>query len=321
MVRWSDGPMVRWSDGPMVRRSDGPVTVSPRHRALRDRTAGRRSCHVAYLSRPPEASNPTMNVPPSARQTSESREDTRCFQNTGCLSSLTAGHSDIRTFGFAVGPMVRRSDGAMLRQSDGPVTDLRPPPSPGRVPFRGRGSDFHRRRRMMKVRRSHGEPVNRRCPGCSRIPLPCPLPQSRLDRPFRESARTSAQGWLFGPWTDLLFVANIAWPAIILLMVWGGLDMHLRVSFWQIYFVTTPHRWITLAVVFCDRDRFRERSPAFMGVAVAIAAICLGVCASTGTLTCLLAIDYAWNAWHFAAQHHGIFRIYGRVANRNARIL
>jgi hypothetical protein len=28
----------------------------------------------------------------------------------------------------------------------------------------------------------------------------------------------------------------------------------------------------------------------------------------------LLAIDYVWNAWHFAAQHHGIYRIYGRLA-------
>jgi hypothetical protein len=30
-------------------------------------------------------------------------------------------------------------------------------------------------------------------------------------------------------------------------------------------------------------------------------------------LTCLLAIDYVWNAWHFASQHHGIYRIYGRL--------
>ena len=32
-----------------------------------------------------------------------------------------------------------------------------------------------------------------------------------------------------------------------------------------------------------------------------------------GALTCLLAVDYVWNAWHFAAQHHGIYRIYGRL--------
>jgi hypothetical protein len=26
----------------------------------------------------------------------------------------------------------------------------------------------------------------------------------------------------------------------------------------------------------------------------------------------LLTIDYLWNAWHFASQHHGVYRIYGR---------
>jgi hypothetical protein len=36
---------------------------------------------------------------------------------------------------------------------------------------------------------------------------------------------------------------------------------------------------------------------------------------TTGTLTCLLAIDYLWNAWHFAAQHHGIYRIYSRLGS------
>jgi hypothetical protein len=34
---------------------------------------------------------------------------------------------------------------------------------------------------------------------------------------------------------------------------------------------------------------------------------------TTGALTCLLTIDYLWNAWHFAAQHHGIYRIYSRL--------
>ena len=43
-----------------------------------------------------------------------------------------------------------------------------------------------------------------------------------------------------------------------------------------------------------------------------MAALCLGVRMATGALTCLLAIDYVWNAWHFAAQHHGIYRIYCR---------
>jgi hypothetical protein len=28
-----------------------------------------------------------------------------------------------------------------------------------------------------------------------------------------------------------------------------------------------------------------------------------------------MAVDYAWNAWHFAAQHHGVYRIYDRLAD------
>jgi hypothetical protein len=142
------------------------------------------------------------------------------------------------------------------------------------------------------------------------------MAQAVADARSEEAAATAKPGrpWLFGPGIDLLFVANIAWPVILLGMLSGGLEIQGRVSFWQIYFVTTPHRWITLLIVFADRDRFRERPRAFLGVAAVVAAVSLGVRVSTGTLTCLLAIDFAWNAWHFAAQHHGIFRIYGRMS-------
>jgi hypothetical protein len=86
-------------------------------------------------------------------------------------------------------------------------------------------------------------------------------------------------------------------------------------QFWQVYFVTVPHRWITLAVVFLDRERFHERRGTFLGLAALATAVCLGVRLTTGTLTCLLAIDYLWNAWHFASQHHGIYRIYTRLSD------
>jgi hypothetical protein len=90
----------------------------------------------------------------------------------------------------------------------------------------------------------------------------------------------------------------------------GGRD---GLQFWQIYFITTPHRWITLALVFLDRERFGQRKIAFLSIAAAVAILCLGVRLTTGALTCLLTIDYVWNAWHFASQHHGIYRIYDRV--------
>lgn len=130
-------------------------------------------------------------------------------------------------------------------------------------------------------------------------------------------ATTSAQvprGWLVGPWFDALFIANVAWPLLLLLQWSDGFAGREGVSFWQIYFITTPHRWITLALVFLDRERFGQRKGVFLALAAIVAAVVLGVRFSTGTLTCLLAIDYVWNAWHFAAQHHGVYRIYGRMS-------
>jgi hypothetical protein len=121
-------------------------------------------------------------------------------------------------------------------------------------------------------------------------------------------------GWLVGPWFDALLIANVAWPLLLAAQHGEGFAGAGGLSFWQLYFVTTPHRWITLALVFLDRERFGERRLAFLGVAAAAIAVCIGVRLSTGTLTCLLAIDYIWNAWHFASQHHGIYRIYGRLS-------
>jgi len=120
--------------------------------------------------------------------------------------------------------------------------------------------------------------------------------------------------WLAGPWFDLLLIANVAWPLILLWQLGDGFSGRAGVQFWQLYFLTTPHRWITLAIVFLDRERFTARRWLFVGVAAIVIAVCLGVRISTGTLTCLLTIDYLWNAWHFASQHHGIYRIYGRLS-------
>jgi hypothetical protein len=126
------------------------------------------------------------------------------------------------------------------------------------------------------------------------------------------------RGWLVGPWFDALLIANLGWPLAALAPVgdlFGGQD---GVAFWQLYYVTTPHRWITLALVFLDRERFVARRGLFLALAVAAVGLVLGVRLTTGALTCLLAVDYVWNAWHFAAQHHGIYRIYGRLAEPSA---
>jgi hypothetical protein len=85
----------------------------------------------------------------------------------------------------------------------------------------------------------------------------------------------------------------------------------------MIYFLVTPHRWITLVLCFFDRDRYQQHAPRLL----AIAAVCVLLCAGTYLLggwagvSVLLAIDFLWNAWHFASQHAGILRIYGRLAH------
>ncbi|MDX1946541.1 MAG: hypothetical protein SFU86_14160 [Pirellulaceae bacterium] len=121
--------------------------------------------------------------------------------------------------------------------------------------------------------------------------------------------------WLVGPWTDLLLIANVGWPLILVVGLWGGFDAQEGVRFWQIYFVTMPHRWLTIAVVALDPELGRRRSKAFLAIAAVVVLFCATIWLSTGTLLCLLALDSLWNAWHFASQHHGIARIYGRLAD------
>jgi hypothetical protein len=111
-----------------------------------------------------------------------------------------------------------------------------------------------------------------------------------------------------------LLIANVAWPLLLLLQTGEGFSGREGLQFWQVYFLTTPHRWITLALVFLDREQFGRRRTVFVLIATAVALFCIGVRITTGALTCLLAIDYIWNAWHFASQHHGVYRIYTRQA-------
>lgn len=119
-------------------------------------------------------------------------------------------------------------------------------------------------------------------------------------------------GFLFSPAVDLFFIANLFWPLLLLVDCLGGATTHQSLLFWQIYFVTAPHRWITLVLVSVDHHKGQDRRRQFMafGAAILIGCVCLKM--GTGSLLCLGVIDYVWNAWHFASQHHGVFRIYQR---------
>jgi hypothetical protein len=119
-----------------------------------------------------------------------------------------------------------------------------------------------------------------------------------------------ASPWLLGPVYDPVLIANVAWPLLLVLQIGEGFNGREGIQFWQVYFLSTPHRWVTLALVFFDRERFDRRRGLFFVIAAAVIALCAAVRLTTGTLLCLLAVDYVWNAWHFASQHHGIYRIY-----------
>src|SRR5262245_53962095 len=164
--------------------------------------------------------------------------------------------------------------------------------------------------------------------------------------PTSVPSKPSARTWLIGPVFDLLFVANLTWPLVAVMAFYaiGWLRAELAsacqmvsvslssadalswctdpFSLFQIYFLATAHRWITLVLVFFDREHFWKQKRKFGGLAVLLTALAFGLVGLAqiwpgmqNPLMILLAVDFIWNSWHFAAQHAGISRIYGRMAH------
>lgn len=119
--------------------------------------------------------------------------------------------------------------------------------------------------------------------------------------------------WIVGPVFDLALFANLGW-LLAWLPVYLSTEGTPHIEFWQIYFLTTPHRWITLVLVATDAQRRAGRTTLCIALAVIAFLALAGVWLVTGTLLCLLLIDYLWNGWHFASQHAGVLRIYSRKA-------
>jgi hypothetical protein len=117
-------------------------------------------------------------------------------------------------------------------------------------------------------------------------------------------------GWIVSPVFDLFFLANLGW--LLLLLPGFASPTDTAIDFWQIYFLTLPHRWITLVLVATDADRRGGRTRTLVLVAAFAAAVVAGAFFATGAFLCLAIIDYVWNAWHFASQHAGVLRMYSR---------
>ena len=132
-----------------------------------------------------------------------------------------------------------------------------------------------------------------------------------MEDQVRPDTVTRRNLWLVAPAFDLLFIANLGWVGALLFGVYASEDVA-PIEFWQMYFLTTPHRWLTLFLVVLDPDRREGRGFLFASLPALFLCILLAVQFSFGVLLCLAMIDYIWNGWHFAAQHTGVLRIYGR---------
>jgi hypothetical protein len=115
--------------------------------------------------------------------------------------------------------------------------------------------------------------------------------------------------WLHSPNVDRLAILNLWWPAVALVVAAGGLVESL--SFVQLYFLSAPHRWLTILLVIADPDRRGDRPWLLPVLAVLVG---VTVWQLRDSLACLLLIDTLWNAWHFGGQHAGILRMYARKA-------
>ncbi len=127
-------------------------------------------------------------------------------------------------------------------------------------------------------------------------------------------------GWIVSPVFDVLFFANVLW-LLAFLPTYLSPEGEPYIEFWQIYFIATPHRWITHGLVLLDPDRRAGRGWTFVAIAIGIAALVGGVQIGTGSLAALGLAYHAWNGWHFAAQHSGILRIYALKSDAGRRLV
>lgn len=129
--------------------------------------------------------------------------------------------------------------------------------------------------------------------------------------------------WIISPLFDACFILNFWWMLALLVPASQavGVTSATPIEFWQVYFLTAPHRWITLLLVATDPDRREGRSHIFGLIAIITALTVLGVWYGMGSFRCLVLVDFIWNAWHFASQHGGVLRIYGRMGGGGRPVL
>lgn len=128
----------------------------------------------------------------------------------------------------------------------------------------------------------------------------------------------SPRRWVVGPWFDLLFLVNCFWP-LAFLPSFVSPEGTPYANYWMAYFLATPHRWMTLFLVVTDSDRRSGQTWLFALLGVGATVLVVGVYYLTHDFR-TLALPYALVVgWHFASQHAGILRIYGRKSGGERR--
>ena len=133
--------------------------------------------------------------------------------------------------------------------------------------------------------------------------------ESRGDPETVPTRRPVGRGWIVSPAYDLLFLANLGW---LILLVPGLTQANTSLDFWAVYYLSLPHRWVTLVLVMADPDRRERRGLVLGSIPILSALVVIGAYFGTGAFLCLAMVDYVWNAWHFGSQHAGVLRMYAR---------
>ena len=135
------------------------------------------------------------------------------------------------------------------------------------------------------------------------------------------AASANRHHYMVSPGWDLMFIINVPWVLFALADVLHRDDWLPDLHNLRYFYLSVPHRFMTLALVFLDREQFSRRPRMFVGLPLGFGALVLaaaflgtGTFFNVQTLICILTVDYIWNAYHFASQHYGIARIYGRKA-------
>ena len=101
---------------------------------------------------------------------------------------------------------------------------------------------------------------------------------------------------------------SVSWPLLVLMWLVLGTTQESPLTLVQLYFLGTPHRWITFVLVLIDPSTRTHSNRWVFPLIFSLSLFLLLGWIGEG-LELLIFVDYFWNAWHFGSQHYGMARI------------